>query len=515
MKVVTMYLPQFHRVKENDEWWEVGYTEWTAVKRAKKQFDSHNQPRIPLNENYYNLLDHDVMLNQAILMENYGIDVQCFYHYWFKDGRRILEKPAENLLQWTDINMPFCFCWANETWARTWSAVKDKNTWNDNYSEYVKDSGNGILIEQDYGDELDWINHFKYLLPFFCDDRYIKINNKPVFSFYQSDKILCLNEMIKTWDNLAKVNGFDGIYTIGANCGLASKHTLNKILIHEPQNTAALFRHRVDYHPGKLITHNYNEVWEELLRFSDPRDNVIYGGFVGYDDSPRRSSNATVIENQTPEAFKEYFTRLLVKNYNKGNELVFLNAWNEWGEGMYLEPDEDQGYSYLAGVKYAKDHFEANVHSFEKIKEPEDTFQIQALKKQNERYKSYWVILDNWLCLKENGVEFQEFFIKRGIKTIAIYGMGMLGKHFFAEMITSEIKVLYGIDQQGQNISNKLSIYRMEEELPRVDAVVVTVSFGYDEIVEDLKNKGVSQVFMIGEVIERLSLEQEQEDKIR
>lgn len=119
VKVISMYLLQFHKVKENDEWWGEGFTEWTAARQALPLFDGHYQPHVPLNANYYDLLDKGTMQWQADLMKKYGIDGQCIYHYWFKDGRQILEKPVENLLRWTDIEMSFCFCWANESWART------------------------------------------------------------------------------------------------------------------------------------------------------------------------------------------------------------------------------------------------------------------------------------------------------------------------------------------------------------------------------------------------------------
>ena len=128
-KIMAFYLPQFHRVPENDEWWGKGFTEWTAVKGAAPLFEGHYQPRVPLNHNYYNLLEHDTMAWQANLMKKYSIDGVCIYHYWFENGRRILEKPAENLLKWTDISMPFCFCWANETWSRTWEKLADANVW--------------------------------------------------------------------------------------------------------------------------------------------------------------------------------------------------------------------------------------------------------------------------------------------------------------------------------------------------------------------------------------------------
>ncbi|MDK2807490.1 MAG: hypothetical protein PWP24_221 [Clostridiales bacterium] len=504
MKVITMYLPQFHKVKENNEWWEEGYTEWTAVMRAGKQYESHNQPRIPLNNNYYNLLEHDVMLNQAILMEKYDVDVQCFYHYWFKGGRRILEKPAENLLQWIDINMPFCFCWANETWARSWSAVKDKNVWNDKLSNINVEQGSGILLEQDYGDENSWRQHFEYLLPFFMDNRYLKIENKPVFVFYKTVQIPCLDIMLRLWESLAKKNGFDGIYSIGSNANADCEAILDKTLIHEPQNITALFRHSAESHAGSLTVHDYDEIWKGLLEYTDTKKNAIYGGFVGYDDTPRRGSKGTVIKNQSPESFAIYFSKLLAKNFVRGNELVFLNAWNEWGEGMYLEADVEDGYSYLNGISYAKKHYKEYLQEFERVSDSAACFQIEALKKQNERYKSYWDTLDKWLCLKEKGVNFEEYFIIRRIKNLAIYGMGMVGRHLYNELSGGSIKVVYGIDQQGQGLSKDLPIYRIEDELPEADAVVIAVTFAYEEMVANLKEKGIKQIILLNEVLERL-----------
>lgn len=123
MRVIAMYLPQFHRVKENDIWWGEGFTEWTSVRSAERLFPGHEQPHVPLHGNYYDLLQPETMRWQAELMKRFGVDGMCFYHYYFKDGRKILEKPAENLLQWKDIDMPFCFSWANESWVRSWSRL--------------------------------------------------------------------------------------------------------------------------------------------------------------------------------------------------------------------------------------------------------------------------------------------------------------------------------------------------------------------------------------------------------
>ena len=187
-RTLAMYLPQFHEVPENSQWWGAGYTEWTAVKQAKPCFPGHEQPVIPMNGNYYDLLSKETMVWQAKLAKKYGVDGFCFYHYWFGRGRKILEKPAENLLKWTDIDLPFCFCWDPGTWARTWS--KMGNAWADAFEpekDKAQTRGDGILIQQDFGDASYWEAHFEYLLPFFRDERYLRVDGTPVFIFYNSN----------------------------------------------------------------------------------------------------------------------------------------------------------------------------------------------------------------------------------------------------------------------------------------------------------------------------------------
>ena len=154
MKVIAMYLPQFHRIEENDKWWGIGYTEWTAVKNAIPLFDDHDQPVVPM-DGYYNLTDVKTMERQADLMRRYQVDGMCFYHYWFAKGKKVLEKPAELLLN-SDIDMPFCFCWANETWARTWKIENNSaNAWASKYEDNESPDDNGILIQQKYGELLN------------------------------------------------------------------------------------------------------------------------------------------------------------------------------------------------------------------------------------------------------------------------------------------------------------------------------------------------------------------------
>lgn len=499
MKVITMYLPQFHRVKENDEWWEPGYTEWTAVKSAQKQFEEHEQPRVPLNRDYYNLLERDVMQRQATLMQKYGVDGQCFYHYWFKDGRRILEKPAENLLRWKDINMPFCFCWANETWARSWSAIKQKTSWNDSYNAKQNDPTDGILLPQDYGTELEWMEHFQYLLPFFRDERYIQIENKPVFLIYKSAIIPRLEEMAVLWNELAIQNGFDGIYLIAENTNDNAASIISQKIVYEPNAVFAMLCAKNGLHSGSLGLYDYDDFWNLMLDYQDADSTTIHEAVVGFDDTPRRGQRGIVVKGQTPQKFREYFTRLLAKNHN--NELVFLNAWNEWGEGMYLEPDEKSQYAYLEGINYAKEHY---VEFINQYSGHERNSQIDLLRKQVDRYRGYWVLLDKWLLLKERNVHFAQYFQRYRIEKIAIYGMGMMGRHLYEELKESDVEVCYGIDQQGQLLSNEILIYKPEDDWPKVDAVVVAVTYGYEELVSRLQLKHIGKVMLLNDVIGEL-----------
>jgi len=168
MKVVALYLPQFHTIPENDTWWGEGFTEWVNIKKAIPLFENHHQPRMPLQDNYYNLADPDVMRWQASIAKEHGVYGFCFYHYWF-DGKLLLQKPIENFLENKDIDIHFCISWANEHWTDQWVSEK----WN-------------VLIEQRYGERDEWKVHFDYLLPYFKDDRYIKVDEKPVFVIYCS-----------------------------------------------------------------------------------------------------------------------------------------------------------------------------------------------------------------------------------------------------------------------------------------------------------------------------------------
>lgn len=503
MMVISMYLPQFHRTRENDEWWGEGFTEWTTVKKAEKFHQNQYQPRIPLKCNYYDLLNQETMFWQADLMKQYGVDGQCFYHYWFKDGRQILEKPAQNLLQWKEIDIPFCFCWANESWARTWSRIGDKNPWANIFEREEERNGSGILLEQKYGEEEQWKRHFEYLLPFFKDERYIKIDNRPVFLIYKSSIIPCLNEMLDKWKRWAVESGFAGIYVIGANSNQKVEKCLDAVLYHEPQRTMSIMNYRKPDR-ADILTLDYNEVWGELLSFCSDSEKAVYGGFVGYDDTPRRGKEGIIIENAEPDKFKIYLAELMAKNAANSKELVFLNAWNEWGEGMYLEPDEKYGYGYLEAVKYAKEHYSSYVSKYKRDSVGKD----ETLKREMEfwkakcaQYESYWKLLDTWLYLKEENILLKKYLLQRNINSIAIYGMGILGKHLLKELEFSEIEVPYAIDRKAEALHMGVKMYSPEDEFPMVDAIVVTATYAFFDIQNQLKKRGYKNIISLEEVI--------------
>ena len=190
-KIIAFYLPQYHQVPENDAWWGKGFTEWTAVKRGKQLFEGHRQPRVPLGENYYDLMASATLPWQAAMAKENGIYGLAFYHYWFESGKRILEKPAEKLLLQTNIDIPFCFHWANQTWARTWSNLRNINSWADTCEIVTANeaASDGILVKQRYGDEAEWLEHIHYLMPFFQDSRYITCCQRPVLIVYQPQDI--------------------------------------------------------------------------------------------------------------------------------------------------------------------------------------------------------------------------------------------------------------------------------------------------------------------------------------
>jgi len=503
VKVLAFYLPQFHRIPENDEWWGEGFTEWTAVKGGCALYEGHRQPKVPYDNNYYDLLDKKTMEWQAGLMKKYQVYGMCIHHYWFKDGRKILEKPGENLLKWKDIEMPFCFSWANESWARTWSNLSNSNTWADSIEPIQKnDSESGILLEQEYGNKADWEKHFYYLLPFFNDERYIRIDGKPVFIIYKPLQIGCLRVMVEYFNKLAALNGFDGIYFIGNSTDVGS---MDAMIYLEPlyslyENSAEI--EKISGNNKALRSLDYNILWEKIISRNIKTGTKCYlCGFPGYDDTPRRGLNGLVIKNSSPQEFEEWFEKLVIKSLNLKNEYVFLNAWNEWGEGMYLEPDKEYGDAYLEAVSEVVTN--CNQTSFMK-NELCDTMKNDDFDILSTKNEIIMNLLDKWLTFKEQGISFDTYLIENGYQSIAIYGMGILGRHLLKEFEGGKIDVKYVIDKRSIKAMSELPVYSICDSWPVVDLIIVTPVVELTEIIKMVKAKIECPVIGIDELFYKI-----------
>lgn len=354
MKVFAYYLPQFHCIPENNEWWGEGFTEWTNVKKAKPLYKNHIQPRVPLNNNYYSLDNIETLKWQENLLKSYQVDGLIFYHYYFT-GRKLLEKPAEMLLKNKDIDIPFFFCWANHSWYRSWEGSKE------------------LLLEQSYGEEKKWEEHFNYLLPFFKDERYQKKDNKPIFMIFKSEfqeKKL----MFEFFNKRCMENGFDGICVIETR----TTHDKKQIDQYDLSNYTEFIHLRepsssiIDYTSGftgfpkkvvnKLIKISHKLNFKFVIKYSGNRmfdlmskdyykdKHLIRGLFFEWDNTPRHLHRGYVITPPDKKHFLRYMDLL------KDEEYIFINAWNEWAEGMMLEPTEQDGYQYLEWIKEWKEN---------------------------------------------------------------------------------------------------------------------------------------------------------------
>jgi len=373
MKIIPVFLPQFHRIPENDEWWGDGFTEWTNVKSAKPLFKSHYQPRVPLDKIYYDLSEIETLKIQCESAKKYGIFGFCFYHYWF-NGKLLLEKPLEMLRENDDIDINYCISWANHNWENTWTASPGAEK---------------TLIAHDFDDENDWIQHFNYFLNFFKDPRYIKEDNKPLLVILAPNIIGKLNKMLSLWNGMAIQAGFSGMKFISQSA--MSQHSNNwdrslfdYVIEFQPGYTnlrkngwqkflliSGLLNHttkikkylgikrRLAVPKNSLTFFDYDETWRKILSIKPSALNAIPAAFVDWDNTPRKGVRGSVCLGATPDKFYLYLKKLLHKTHTEyKQDKIFVFAWNEWGEGGYLEPDERYGYGYLRAIKNAlQDHY--------------------------------------------------------------------------------------------------------------------------------------------------------------
>lgn len=366
VKIFAAYLPQYHETEENNKFWGKGFTDWSTVKAAESLFRGHGQPYKPLNENYYDLSDPDAIKRQAEMAKRYGVDGFNIYHYWFKNDHAVLQKPAELLLKNKEIDVEYFFTWDNSSWKRSWSNVPG-NDWTTKFEPIGKRSNeSALLLEMNYGNEEQWRNHFDYLLPFFKDPRYLKINNAPVFMFFTNTDQERLRRMGESWNVWAKENGFAGLFLATQKGPFRNHRIFDTEFYYQPNHAAWAKRRAIENRIAHFLPalktrkgpflFDYEKVWKKVYRESKRgvKNNEIVGGFVRYDDTPRRGTQGTVIVGNSVELFRKYFEKQYRLSCRYGTGILLLTAWNEWGEGAFLEPDIQSEYQYLEVISEVK-----------------------------------------------------------------------------------------------------------------------------------------------------------------
>jgi len=368
IKLIAMYFPQLHAIPENDEWWGKGFTDWDNVKKAEPKFKNHYQPRVPLNSNYYDQSQLETVRAQIELAKKYGLYGFCHYHYWF-DGKQLLETPTNIVLDNPELDFPFCLSWANESWSRRWDG-RDHH----------------ILIKQMHPpSEESWEKHFQYLIRAWTDPRAIKIDNKPVFVIYRPQYIEKIGDMISYWKKRALDYGLEGLYIMAQKQHEFPKRSsvadfdalfqfqpfeamLSQGFNPDDMRNKKWFRlvralpewlqerlRDIKYNfNNKLKIYDYDRVWEQIIKYRpDEKLKTFQGAFVDWDNTARYGDRATLFKGANPERFAYWFSRLVdvVSKRKESDRYIFLNAWNEWAESAYLEPDEKYKYAYLEAVR--------------------------------------------------------------------------------------------------------------------------------------------------------------------
>lgn len=343
VRAIAFHLPQFHAIPENDAWWGKDFTEWDNVRQGQPLFDGHYQPRVPAEMGYYDLSDVRVLERQARLAREHGIEGFCFYHYWF-DGQRLLEKPVDQLLRHPEIDLPFCLCWANENWTRRWDGGEQQ-----------------VLMRQSYSPELD--ERFALdLLPYLRDARYIRIDGRPLLVVYRLDIIPEVARAAAVWREVWRREGIGEVYLIAVESfrsvppDAAGFDAACEFLPHQV-NFAALGPDMPLHHlrDSAMNLADYGRLAEFWLDRPIPAYKRFRGIVPAWDNAARRrKGGATVIHGSTPQLYEKWLRGTVARTLEEreGEErIVFVNAWNEWGEGCYLEPDEKFGHAYLEATQ--------------------------------------------------------------------------------------------------------------------------------------------------------------------
>jgi hypothetical protein len=362
-RLIAFYLPQYHPIPENDAWWGKGFTEWANVAKAKPLFDGHYQPHLPADLGFYDLRVPEVRIQQAEMAHQFGLSGFCYWHYWFA-GKQLLELPFNEVLKSGKPDFPFCLAWANESWTGIWHGAPNR-----------------ILINQTYPGEKDHINHFYSLLPAFLDDRYIRIENKPIFIIYKPTNLPEPKKFLDIWQNLAIKNGIDGLYFLGYKDpirtddfngfqGIIYDNLYN--FIRSSSMDRYTFTHRIlgkidrrislgplNYFrriPAIFSYQRYVAAGLPALKQTKDQFPVI---IPNWDNTPRSNQKGFVLKDSSPNLFQIHLKQAinLVKTRSPEKQIIFIKSWNEWGEGNYLEPDQVFGKGYLEAIKEVIDKY--------------------------------------------------------------------------------------------------------------------------------------------------------------
>jgi len=341
-RALAYFLPQYHPIRENDEQWGTGFTEWTNVAKAKPLFPGHYQPHLPSDLGFYDLRVEETRIHQANIARDYGIEGFLYYHYWL-GGRRLLERPFNEVLDSGQPDFPFCLCWANHSWTGIWGGSPSK-----------------LLAEQTYPGMADHETHFRYLLKAFTDDRYITVDGKPFFAVYHPTQIPDIERVTDRWRELAHRAGLPGLHLVGvkkwSNWKPADSGFDASIAERLPplngRVSASLPRIRAyGCLPGKHLptVYRYKDAIDTMVRKNAPPYEDYPCLMPGWDNTPRSGSNGLVLHGSTPELFRKHLRSGLerVKDVSSQHQFIILKAWNEWAEGNYLEPDQQYGHDYL------------------------------------------------------------------------------------------------------------------------------------------------------------------------
>jgi lipopolysaccharide biosynthesis protein len=352
-RVVAFYLPQFHPIPENDVWWTKGFTEWTNVAKARPLFPGHEQPRVPADLGFYDLRVAETRAAQAQLAREHGIEGFCYWHYWFA-GRRLLERPFQEVLGSGQPDFPFCLAWANESWTGVWNGEPDKT-----------------LVAQTYPGEADYVRHFQSLLSSFADDRYIQVDGKPLFVVYKPEALPEPRRFTDLWNRLAIKAGLRGIYFLGIVDRLWSEipgfdgytyHLPGRFLKSLPKQKqdqlakslrAGSAKGLLSRRSRMPLAVDYGELISNALRSIEFAPGRYPSVLPNWDSTPRHGRKGLVVLDSSPERFRAHLREALaiVEPREPDRRLLFVKSWNEWAEGNYIEPDASFGAGYLEVIR--------------------------------------------------------------------------------------------------------------------------------------------------------------------